>query len=148
LGAAEGNTLSHISEIIKNGFAIGTDISFVAMNDFLKLCESKKNLIPLLADARLPEKYPKEILNLQFDILYQDIAQREQAEIFIKHKKFLKKKGYGYLILKVRSISSQKTPKQIMEETAKKLAKEFKVLEIVDLEPYQKEHFMLVVKNE
>ena len=46
LGAAEGNTISFLSDICMYGRIIGVEISSVAMAEFLVLVEKKTNVIP------------------------------------------------------------------------------------------------------
>ena len=49
--------------------------------------------------------------------------------------------------MKVRSISSTDPVAVVVEEEAKKLEKEFEILEIINLEPYEKDHAMIVGKR-
>src|SRR3989344_506308 len=84
----------------------------------------------LLADANHPEEYLDKVCLA--DIIYQDVAQRNQSEIFLKNcAVFLKKGGYGLLAVKARSIDVRKKPKVVFEEVKKELAKD-KSLKIID----------------
>ena len=142
LGCAEGTTVSHLSDIVEqNGVVFGLDISAKVMHKFLYLCGTRKNLVPILADASDPYSYKKELEGVKTDVLFQDISQKNQVEIFLKNARiYLKKKGTGLLTLKARSISSTENPKKIFEKEMKKLEFEFSVKQVVDLSPFQKDH--------
>jgi fibrillarin-like pre-rRNA processing protein len=149
LGAAEGTTISHLSDIVgESGIIYGVDISARSMRKFLYLCEQRRNIIPILADASQPNTYLEYIPRFSVDVLCQDVSQREQANIFLKNARvYLKRNGWGYLSIKARSISSEKEVRSIVSEEAKKLENEFEILEIINLEPFEKEHAMVVCKK-
>jgi fibrillarin-like pre-rRNA processing protein len=82
------------------------------------------------------------------DVVFQDIAQRDQAEIFLENIKLcLKKGGFGLLAVKSRSIDFRKKPKVIFEEIARKLEKEVIIVDKRSLEPFQKDHYFFVIKK-
>ena len=82
------------------------------------------------------------------DIVYQDIAQRNQVEIFEKNiNLFLKNDGIGILCVKARSIDVTQHPKKIFEQVREQLKQGFKIIDSKYLEPYQKDHIMFVVKK-
>lgn len=145
LGVAEGTTASHLSDVIKEkGLLVGIDVSARAMHKFIQLCDKRKNLLPILADSDKPERYEDELNGIEFNLLYQDISQKNQAEIFIKNaEKFLKKGRKGLLVVKARSISQEKEAEKIFEEEIDKLKKEFNVIQTVSLKPFDKEHVMV-----
>ncbi|MBU1120299.1 fibrillarin-like rRNA/tRNA 2'-O-methyltransferase [Candidatus Micrarchaeota archaeon] len=145
LGVAEGTTASHLSDIIgEKGMLVGIDVSARAMHKFIQLCDKRKNLLPILANADKPEGYEDELNGIEFNLLYQDISQKNQAEIFIKNaEKFLKKGRKGLLVVKARSISQEKKAEKIFEEETNKLEKEFNVIQVISLKPFDKEHVMV-----
>lgn len=147
LGCSTGTTPSHVSDIIgEKGFLFGLDSAPRVLRDFVFLCEKRKNMTALLEDANHPEDYKERVCKV--DIVYQDIAQRNQVEIFLKNSKmFLKKGGYGLLALKSRSIDVTKKPKQIFRQVMEELEKETKVIDYRILEPFEKDHAMFIVKN-
>lgn len=149
LGAAEGTTISHISDIVgKDGLVFGVDISARSMTKFIYLCEQRPNLVPILADAEQPNTYQEHIERFSIDALFQDVSQKNQAEIFLKNaRNFLKAGGNGYLAVKARSISSSEPVEKIVSDEVKKLEKELKILEILSLHPYEKEHAMVVCRK-
>ncbi|MBS3169082.1 fibrillarin-like rRNA/tRNA 2'-O-methyltransferase [Candidatus Woesearchaeota archaeon] len=147
LGASHGYTISFVSDMVgKEGLIFGIDPAPRVMRDLVFLAEERKNIIPILADANHPEEYEKRICGA--DIVYQDIAQRNQAEIFVENcRLFLKKGGYGLLAVKARSIDPKKKSKQIFEEVRKKVEAELTVIDYRILEPLEKDHCMIIVKK-
>lgn len=146
LGASSGTTASHVSDIVgKTGFVFALDFSPRMVRDLVFECERRKNMAPLLEDANHPERYTDNVTEV--DVVYQDIAQRNQAEIFLKNcRMFLKKGGYGLLAVKARSVNVAKKPSEIFDE----IEKELKEVEIVDkkaLEPFEKDHMLFVCKK-
>ena len=146
LGAAEGTTISHLSDIVgQSGAIFGVDISARSMRKFTYLCEKRPNLLPILADASQPMTYKEHISNFSIDTLFQDVSQHNQAEIFLKNARaYLKREGFGYLSLKARSINSRDAAEKIIKEESKKLENEFEITQILDLGPFEKEHAMIV----
>lgn len=147
LGASHGYTPSYVSDIIgENGYIFALDLAPRTTRDLVFLCEKRKNIIPILADANHPEDYQDKIT--QADIIYQDLAQRNQAEIFLKNiNLFLKPGGYGLLAVKARSIDIKRKPKQIFNEVRTHLEKHTTVIDFRTLEPFQKDHAFIIVKK-
>src|SRR5271170_2547259 len=93
LGAASGTTSSHVSDIVgKEGIVYCVEISERSMRDLLKVCETRTNMLPILQDARNVEIYADDIGKA--DIIYQDVAAKDQDDILIRNSKVLKKGGY------------------------------------------------------
>jgi fibrillarin-like pre-rRNA processing protein len=146
LGCSTGTTCSHVSDIIGNdGFLFGLDVAPRVMREFVFLCEKRKNMAPLLKDAHFPERFTKIVPKV--DVIFQDIAQRDQVDIFIKNcNTFLKETGTGMLALKARSIDVTKKPKEIFEEVRKILDEKMSIVDSRTLEPFEKDHHFFVVK--
>lgn len=146
LGAANGTTVSHVSDIVgKNGKVFCIDIAPRVMRDLIYVCEHKKNMVPILADASKTEEY--EFAVEQCDFLFEDVAAPEQAEILIKNaKRFLKKDGYAMIAVKSRSIDVTKEPKIIYAEIETKLKQHFDVIDKKELEPFEKDHMIFLLK--
>jgi fibrillarin-like pre-rRNA processing protein len=147
LGASAGTTPSHISDIIgKNeGLIYCVEISERMMFDLMRICEKRKNMIPILGDANKPQNY-SPLISSPIDVIYQDVAQKNQAEIILKNFKFFKPK-HAMLAIKSRSISSVKKPKDIFKEEIKKLEEQFNILEMINLKPYDKDHILVNLKR-
>ncbi|MDD3083467.1 MAG: fibrillarin-like rRNA/tRNA 2'-O-methyltransferase [Candidatus ainarchaeum sp.] len=147
LGSAEGTSVSHVSDIIgEKGIIFCVDLSNIAMQKLAKLAEERKNLFPILSDANKIENYLEFIEKNSIDILFQDISQRNQIEIFLKNSIFLKKNCFGALSLKTKSIS-QENAKKTLEIEKKKLEEKFEIIQIINLEPFEKEHYLIIVKK-
>lgn len=147
LGCSHGYTASFVSDIIgKEGFVFAVDIAPRVLRDMIFMCNERKNIAPILADANKPYSYAERIS--QVDFLYQDIAQKNQVEIFLKNiALFLKKDGYALLAVKARSIDVTKNPKDIFKQVRKALEENLTIIDSRNLEPYQKDHQFFVCKN-
>ena len=148
LGASHGYTPSYISDIVgKNGFVFCIDNAPRVVRELILVCEQRNNMAPILADANHPENY-KALITKQVDVVYQDLAQRNQADIFLKNcKAYLKKNGYGLLAIKARSIDSVKKPRKIYAQVKEHLEKSMEILDYKELDPYEKDHAMFVCKK-
>ncbi|MFP3214340.1 MAG: fibrillarin-like rRNA/tRNA 2'-O-methyltransferase [Nitrososphaeria archaeon] len=149
LGASTGTTISHVSDIIDiNGLVFGVEVSARVARELMdKVVKYRKNVIPIVEDARRPDRYAQFIFK-KADVLYSDIAQPDATEITLNNSlMFLKKGGYLVLIVKARSIDPVLPTGEIIKREAKKLEDAgFKVIEILNLNPYDKEHgFILAI---
>ena len=145
LGAASGTTVSHISDIIGDkGVIYAVEFSSRSIRDLIAVSERRTNIIPIHADARFPEQYSFLVSNV--DIVYEDVAQPSQAEILnVNVQSYLKNEGYFFLAVKARSIDVTKDPKIIFKEVKEQLKAEgLLIREIIDLEPFEKDHVMIV----
>ena len=144
LGASAGTTPSHLSDIIVNGSVFCVEFSPRMMRELLQLSRQRNNLIPILDDATKPHHY--QPLMEEVDVVYSDVAQPRQTELFMDNmRRFLKEDGVGMMAIKARSIDVTQRPKKIFRQEESKLkAAGFRVAEKVDLEPYEKDHRMVV----
>ena len=147
LGAANGITSSFVSDVIgKKGILYGVEISASAMEDFIFVCQRKENMLPILADARAPEKYA-HMIDGKVDVIFEDVADKEQANVMIRNAKAaLKKGGYGMLAVKARCIDSAADPKKIFAQVEKELSEDFEIEENVDIDQFEKDHEFLLLK--
>jgi fibrillarin-like pre-rRNA processing protein len=147
LGSATGTTVSHISDIVgEDGLIYCVDFAPSVMRKFIEnLCPYRTNLYPILADARFPERY-RSIINSSVDFIYCDIAQPEQARILADNADiYLKDGGWIMLAIKSRSINVIAPPKETFEHEIEILKqRNFKISDIVRLEPYEKDHAMVI----
>lgn len=146
LGAATGTTPSHVSDIVgKEGKVFCVEISERSMRDLIILCQSRKNMLPILEDAREVAKYSEMIE--ECDVIYQDVSSPDQAAIMLKNSKLLKKGGYAYFVIKSQSIDISKPPKEVFKETLAKLEDNFEILEKISLEPFDSAHLFVVLQK-
>lgn len=148
LGIASGTTASHVSDIVgPKGHVYGLDFAPRSMRDLLdKVIVHRKNISPILGDARKPQSY--SILVPKVDVIFADVAQPDQADIVVKNARyFLKKGGWVMLSIKSRSIDVRKKPQEIYEEQIKILeAGGLAVSELVELDPFEKDHAMAIAE--
>ncbi|UCD13288.1 MAG: fibrillarin-like rRNA/tRNA 2'-O-methyltransferase [Thermoplasmatales archaeon] len=145
LGAATGTTVSHVSDIVKHGVVYAVESSPVAVHELIKVSEKRSNIIPILGDANRPDRYSSLIPPV--DLIYQDISQRNQADIFIKNViRYLKKNSNGILMVKARSIDVSLKPKQAYKLVCSQLEDHrLKVIKTIDLTPYEKDHAAIFI---
>lgn len=147
LGAASGTTASHVSDLVgPRGRVYAVEISPRSMRDLLLVCSKRQNIVPILADASRPESYG--FLIERVDVIYQDVAQPEQVEILLSNARaFLREGGNALLALKARSIDVTKEPREIFREEMGKLGRELEIIDSRILEPYDKDHAMLLLRK-
>lgn len=145
LGAATGTTVSHISDILEEGLVYSIESSPIAIKKLIQVSNNRKNIIPILEDANHPDRYSSIVPIV--DIIYQDISQRNQAEIFIENvKRYLKRNGIGILMVKARSIDVSLEPKKAFDLVCSKLeSKDFKILDKINLTTYEKDHTAIII---
>lgn len=146
LGASHGITAEIIAKITgKEGFVFCLDIAPDVVKKLIEVCEKHKNMTALLFDANNPEGYKDRVVKV--DVIYQDITQKNQVSIFLKNiEMFLKEKGHAILALKTRSIDSVKSKEEVLEGVKEKL-KQLRIISITDLEPYHKDHYMIICQK-
>jgi len=146
LGAGNGTTASHVSDIVTEGYVYCVEFSARAFKDLMSVASSRKNLLPILENAFHPERYKSLVGNI--DVIYQDISQRDQARVFITNsEQFLKSGGYGIFMIKSRSIDITKPPRIVFTDVVEQLRKSgFKIIDKIGLEPYSKDHLGVIVK--
>lgn len=146
LGAATGTTSSHISDIVgTDGIVYCIEISERNMRELIKTCEYRANMLPILQDARNVEAYASD--TGVCDVLYQDIAARDQADILIRNAALLKKGGFAYVAIKSQSIDVAKSPGLVYREFLEKASAEFKVVDKIDIAPYSKMHLFVSLRK-
>lgn len=144
LGAANGNTVSFFSDIVgPRGIIYAVEISERALRDLLPVAEKRGNIVPILANARLPREY---FWIEPADLVYQDVAVRDQAEILARNcDNFLKPKGIAAIAIKARSIDVVANPRDVIKAELQTLSKAFRVAEHLELDPYEKDHEFAVL---
>jgi fibrillarin-like pre-rRNA processing protein len=147
LGIASGTTASHISDIIgPKGKIFGIEFAPRVMRDLLVVVAQRKNIYPILGDARFPESYRH--LVEACDGLYADVAQPEQAEIVVRNAKlFLKDGGYMLMAVKARSIDVTLEPSEVYKKEVDTLrAGGFEIVDVVHLDPFDRDHAMIYAR--
>ncbi len=146
LGAASGTTASHVSDIAAKGRVFAVEFSPRIMRDLIDVCSQRSNMVPIFADAGQPGSY-KAIVGL-VDVIYQDVAQPNQAEIaLVNAREFLRPGGYLVMVIKARSVDSTVNPKIVYEQELDKLGKEFNLLDKKVLRPYHPDHLAVIAQR-
>lgn len=149
LGASTGTTVSHVSDIVgKDGIVFAVEVSQRVARELMEnVVKYRKNVIPIVEDARKPENYM--VVYGRIDVVYCDIAQPDQTDIAVLNaNRFLSPSGELMLIVKARSIDAVAEPLEVIKEEAGKVsAKGFDVIRVLDLEPYDKDHGMILAKR-
>ncbi|MDH4123096.1 MAG: fibrillarin-like rRNA/tRNA 2'-O-methyltransferase [Thermoplasmata archaeon] len=145
LGASTGTTVSHISDIVDKGRIFAIEISKKTFRTLMQNCAPRKNIIPMLGDAR-DEDLMEGILT-GADYLYCDIAQPDQVGIFLSNFSQYNFRS-GMLMLKCRSIDVASSPRSVLEEATSSIKERGYHVEMqVDISQYEKDHYALLVKS-
>ena len=145
LGASTGTTVSHVSDLIGNkGLVFAVEPAVRVARELIENVASKrKNVIPIIQDARRPESYFSVFGNV--DLVYCDIAQSDQTEIAIKNcNNFLKNEGILLIVIKTRSIDVTMSPHSVVVRESEKLRKNnFHINQTINLDPFDKDHALI-----
>jgi len=145
LGAASGTTVSHVSDIVgPEGLVYAVEFSHRSGRDLLNVAKKRTNIIPIIEDARHPHKY--RMLVGMVDCVFSDVAQPDQARIVaLNSQYFLKNGGHFVISIKANCIDSTAEPEAVFAGEVKKLVSErFKPVEQLTLEPYERDHAIVV----
>ena len=149
LGAASGTTASHVSDIVGEGGQVYcVEFASRSLRELVNsVCVFRYNMLPMLADARLPGSYSRMVGRV--DSVYCDVAQPEQARLLADNADvFLAEGGGVMLAIKSQSIDVTKEPSVVYKkEIAVLEARGFHINAVVDLEPYDKAHAMVVAQK-
>jgi fibrillarin-like pre-rRNA processing protein len=145
LGAAHGTTVSHLSDLWPEATLFAIEKSPTSFARLLALARQRPGLVPILADAQLPERYQADVGAV--DLLYQDIAQRNQAGIFVENARAcLSPEGRGVLMLKIRSVTQQRPTATVVREARAALSAAHLTLAYeMALTPFSREHVALAL---
>lgn len=145
LGAANGTTLSHVSEMVgPDTLVYAVEFSQRSGRDLVNLAMKRNNIVPIIADARTPYKY--RMLVPMVDVIFSDVSQPDQSRIVMDNAQyFLKDEGGIVISIKASCVDSSVPAEKVFADEVNWLKKnEFKPVEQVTLEPYEKNHAMLV----
>lgn len=145
LGAASGTTVSHVSDLVgPEGLVYAVEFSHRSGRDLINVAKKRTNIIPIIEDARHPHKY--RMLVGMVDCIFADVAQPDQARIVaINAHHFLKNEGHFVISIKANCIDSTAQPEAVFADEVKKLvAERLKPKEQLTLEPYERDHAVVV----
>jgi hypothetical protein len=106
--------------------------------------KKRTNVIPIIEDARHPHKY--RMLVPMVDCIFADVAQPDQTRIVaLNAHNFLKNNGHFVISIKASCIDSTAQPAAVFAAEVKKMKGEkMKPLEQLTLEPYERDHAVVV----
>lgn len=145
LGAASGTTVSHVSDILgPEGRCYAVEFSHRSGRDLLTVAQKRPNIIPIIEDARHPQKY--RMVMSMVDCIFSDVAQPDQARIVaLNAHHYLKPGGHVVMSIKANCIDSTAPAEAVFAQEVKKLQEErIKPIEQITLEPYEKDHAVVV----
>lgn len=145
LGAASGTSVSHVSDIVgPKGVVYAVEFSQRSGRDLIKLATKRKNIVPIVEDARYPHKY--RMLVPMVDTIFSDVAQPDQTRIVaLNADYFLKEKGGVLISIKANCVDSTAPPQKVFAEEVEKLRKHgIRPQEQITLEPFEKDHAIVV----
>jgi fibrillarin-like pre-rRNA processing protein len=149
LGASHGYTPSFVSDMVgSKGLVLCLDVAPRVVRDLVFVCEERHNMTPLLANASDPSSFAWRTMAV--DVIFQDIAQRDQVGIFMRNcSAFLRPGGFGMLAVKARSIDVTKFPKDLFKEIKQQLERNtgLVIVDYRELDPFEKDHAFFVVKK-
>ncbi|EJD05885.1 Fibrillarin [Fomitiporia mediterranea MF3/22] len=145
LGAASGTSVSHVADVVgPEGTVYAVEFSNRSGRDLIGMAKKRTNVIPIIEDARYPSKY--RMLLSMVDVIFADVAQPDQARIVaLNAHQFLKDGGHVVISIKANCIDSTAPAAVVFESERNKLAAEkIKPLEQLTLEPYERDHAMVI----
>ncbi|MBY9006195.1 MAG: fibrillarin-like rRNA/tRNA 2'-O-methyltransferase [Candidatus Lokiarchaeota archaeon] len=148
LGAASGTTVSHLSDILSNGIVYALEFAERSIRQLIQNSSERMNVVPILGDARFPIKYAKSIFT-NINIIYQDVAQPNQAEIAIRNSDYyLKEDGILILVIKSQSIDSVSKSEKVYKKEKKILQQAgLAILENINIQKYALNHTVLIARK-
>ncbi|XP_054020960.1 rRNA 2'-O-methyltransferase fibrillarin [Dryobates pubescens] len=145
LGAASGTTVSHVSDIVgSEGVVYAVEFSHRSGRDLLGVAKRRTNIVPVIEDARHPHKY--RMLIGMVDVIFADVAQPDQTRIVaLNAHNFLRNGGHFLISIKANCIDSTAPAEAVFAGEVKKMtAERMKPQEQLTLEPYERDHAVVV----
>ncbi|KAG0757836.1 hypothetical protein G6F57_010806 [Rhizopus arrhizus] len=147
LGAASGTSVSHVADLVgPEGAVYAVEFSHRPGRDLINMAKKRTNVVPIIEDARHPQKY--RMLVPMVDVIFADVAQPDQARIIaLNAHNFLKNEGHIVISIKASCIDSTVDAATVFAREVKKLQEErIKPQEQLTLEPYERDHAVVVGK--
>jgi len=143
LGAASGTTVSHVADCCGPTYAV--EFAPRPARDLVDVAEGRRNLFPLLKDARQPSTYA-HVVESGVDAVIQDVATRGQAHVAARNRQFLRDDGRLLAVIKARSEDVTADPDAVFERVLDDLRETYEVLETARLDRYHDDHLAVVAR--
>jgi fibrillarin-like pre-rRNA processing protein len=149
LGAGAGTTASFMSDICPRGQIFAIEFAPEPFRRLVEVARGRPNIVPILADARDPAAYAVQV-GPPVDVVYQDVAQRDQWEIARRNAEaLLTPGGLVVLVCKAKSVDVARPARDVFDQVRGEAeAAGYRVAEEVDLEPFDREHAVLMIRND
>jgi rRNA 2'-O-methyltransferase fibrillarin len=147
LGGASGTTVSHVSDVLgPTGTVYAVEFSHRSGRDLTEMAKRRPNIVPIIEDARHPHKY--RMLVPMVDCIFMDVAQPDQERILaLNAQYFLKNGGHFVISIKANCIDSTLDAAAVFASEVNKMKKDkLKPLEQATLEPFERDHAVVVGK--
>jgi fibrillarin-like pre-rRNA processing protein len=141
LGAAAGTTVGHVADFCGPTYAV--EFAPRPVRDLLDVAADRRNLFPLLADARSPERYA-HVVEADLDVLVQDVATRGQAAVALRNRQFLREDGRLVAAVKARSEDVTADPDAVFENVLAELREGYAVESTRRLDRFHEDHLAVV----
>ena len=148
LGAGAGTTVSYVSDICSQGTVIAVEFAPEPFYDLVEVARDRPNVLPILADARDPTAYSKMVV-LPVDVIYQDVAQRDQWGIAHTNvQALMADEGMLVLVVKARSIDVSKPAFDVVNQVAANATADgYRVMEMVDIGAFAEDHYVIIAER-
>ena len=113
--------------------------------ELVRNSEGRPMMMPVLGDATKPEEYA--MFAERVDTVYQDVAQKHQADILCDNMDAFNAQ-WGMVAVKARSEDVTAPPERIFEQAEARIReKGYRIVDSRSLEPYEKDHRMIVARR-
>ena len=148
LGAGAGTTVSYMADICPQGQIYAVEFAPEPFRSLMEVARGRTNVVPILADARTPAVYTAQV-GRPVDVVYQDVAQRDQWEIAHRNAlALLAPDGWVVLVVKASSVDVARPSTEVYADVRSAIGSSgLRLEEVVDLEPYDREHAVFIVRR-
>ena len=145
LGASSGTTPSHVADICPDGRVYCVEFAQRMFRELVGTCSTRPNMMPILGDATKPDEYA--IFVNDVDIVYQDVAQKNQASIMCRNMDRFDAE-WGVLAIKARSENATASDESVFMHSEEFIRNHgFRIVDARSIEPYEKSHEMIVFRK-
>lgn len=148
LGAGAGTTVSYVSEVCPRGQVFAVEFAPEPFRSLVEVARGRSNVLPILADARTPEAYTTQVGG-PVDIVYQDVAQRDQWDIAHRNAQvFLERGGWLVLVVKASSVDVSVPASSVYGDVRTAMGGSgYALEEWLELEPFDREHAAFIARR-
>jgi fibrillarin-like pre-rRNA processing protein len=135
-------TVSHVADYAEVVYAV--ELAPRPVQDLLEVAGRRGNIIPVMADARHPEEYAAIVEEV--DLVFQDVASPDQAEIALRNRAFLAPGGDLILVVKTRAIDTTARPEEVEAGVSSAIRSGYTILGSAWLLPYHRDHVAFICR--